>query len=131
MPQIDPVQLVRSALERNKEIPAVLDAYGEFVDSPIGPLELQNLGDVFACILDNLIQRFPDAASRRAARVSQTDVMSFLVAAGNDPDRVIAIMRTELVSFAKSMANSIAERFRKLNSEERQAIDAPLVKNIF
>lgn len=126
MPQIDTVQLVRAALERNREIPAILDAYGEFVDSPIGPLELQSLGDVFAGILDNLGQRYPDAASKRAARVAQTDVMSFLVAAGNDPDRVRAIMRAELVSFARPMASSIAERFRKMNSEERQAIDATL-----
>ncbi len=126
MPQIDAVQLVRAALERNKEIPAVLDAYGEFVDSPIGQLELQSLADVFAGILDNLNQRFPDAASRRAAKVAQTDVMSFLFALGNDPDRVRAVMRTELMSYTKLMASSIAERFRRMNSDERQAIDATL-----
>lgn len=126
MPQIDAAQLVRAALERNKEIPAVLDAYGEFVDSPIGQLELQSLADVFASILDNLNQRFPDAASRRAAKVAQTDVMSFLSALGNDPDRVRVVMRTELMNYTKIMASSIAERFRRMNSEERQAIDATL-----
>lgn len=126
MPQTDAAQLIRAAVERNKEIPAVLDAYGEFVDSPIGPLELQNLGDVFAGILDNLAQRFPDAASRRAARVAQTDIASFLGSLGNDADRLRAIMRTELLTVAKSMANSISERFRKMSSEEREAVDATL-----
>ena len=116
MPQTDAIQLVRAAIDRNKEIPAVLDAYGEFVDSPIGPQELQNLGDVFASILDNLTQRFPDVASRRAAKLAETDVMSFLAAVGNDPDRLRTIMRAELVSVSKSMASSIAERFRKLDS---------------
>ena len=38
MPAADAIQLVRAAIERNREIPAVLDAYGEFIDSPLGPL---------------------------------------------------------------------------------------------
>ena len=126
MPQTDATQLVRSAIDRNKEIPAVLDAYGEFVDSPIGPQELQNLGDVFVSILDNLTQRFPEVASKRAAKVAEADVMSFLTAVGNDPDRLRTIMRAELAGVSKSMANSISERFRKLSSEERQAVDATL-----
>ncbi len=62
MPAIDAVQLVRSSVEKNKDIPAVLDAYSQFVDSPIGPLELKNLGDVFARIMDNLSLRFPDVS---------------------------------------------------------------------
>ena len=91
MPAIDVVQLVHSSVERNREIPAMLDAYGEFLDSPIGPLELQNLGSVFACILDNLSQRFPDMASKRAASTSHTDISSFLDATNSDVDRVKAV----------------------------------------
>ena len=88
MPAIDLVQLVHSSVERNREIPAVLDAYGEFLDSPIGPLELQSLVSVFACILDNLSQRFPEIASKRAATSAQNDIVAFLSATNNNVERV-------------------------------------------
>ena len=126
MPAPDVAQLVRSAIESNKEVPALLDAYGEFLDGPIGPLELQNLGDVFAQILDNLSQRFPEAASRRAARTAQSDVATFLTATNNDVDRLKEIVKAELRSVTKSMGMSIAERFRRMDNDERQAIDATL-----
>lgn len=126
MPAIDVVQLVHSSVERNREIPAVLDAYGEFLDSPIGPLELQSLGSVFSCILDNLSQRFPDIASKRAANTAQNDISSFLSATNNNVDRVKDALRTELLSVRKSIVATISERFSKMNAEERRAIDATL-----
>jgi energy-coupling factor transporter ATP-binding protein EcfA2 len=126
MPAVDTAQLVRSAIETNKEIPAVLDAYGEFVDGPIGPLELQNLGEVFARILDNLSQRFPDAASKRAAKTAQNDVGVFLRATNDDVEVLKQVMKNELISIRNVMAASIAERFRRMDGEERQAIDATL-----
>lgn len=126
MPQVDVTQLVHAAVERNREIPAILDAYSEFLDSPIGPLELQNLTEVFGCILDNLAQRFPDIASRRAAKAAQTDVTAFLAAAGNEVDILKSVMKVELTAIAGSMVNSISERFRKMSSEERQAVDSTL-----
>jgi energy-coupling factor transporter ATP-binding protein EcfA2 len=126
MPAVDIVQLVRSAIESNKEIPAVLDAYGEFVDSPIGPLELQNLGEVFEAILDNLSQRFPDAASKRAAKTAQNDVGVFLKATSNDVEVLKQVMKNELIYVKDIMAASIAERFRRMDGEERRAIDATL-----
>jgi len=105
----------------------MLDAYGEFVDSPIGPLELQNLNQVFARILDNLSQRFPDIASKRAASTSRDDIMSFLAASNGDPERVKQILRAELTSVGKSsVVPSIAERFSRMNTEERRATDATL-----
>ena len=126
MPAPDIVQLVRSAIKSKKEVPALLDAYGEFIDGPIGPLELQNLGEVLTQILDNLSQRFPEAASRRAAMTAQSDVTGFLTAANNDVDRLKEIMREELRSVSESMVTSIAERFRRMDNDERQAIDATL-----
>lgn len=126
MPTTDAVQLVHATLERNREIPAVLDAFGEFIDSPIGPLELQHLDEVFARILDNLAQRFPEAASKRAASTVQSDIASFLIATGNNVDRLKEILKSELKSFGKVMVPSITERFRRMTAEERKAVDATL-----
>src|SRR5579872_1337245 len=126
MPAIDLVQLVRSSIDRNKEIPAVLDAYGQFVDSPIGPLELQQLDEVFNRISDNLAQRFPDIAAKRAATSVRNDILAFLNATNNDPDRVKQVLRTELSSVKTTMVVSISERFSRMNNEERRAIDATL-----
>ncbi len=126
MPVPDAVQLVHIAIEKNREIPAVLDAYGEFIDSPIGPLELQNLSEVFARILDNLSQRFPETASKRAASAAQSDITAFLAATNSNSDRLKEIMRSELGSVSSAMIQSIAERFRRMNTEERKAIDATL-----
>lgn len=126
MPAADVVQLVHLAVERNREIPAVLDAYGEFVDSPIGPLELQKLDEVFARILDNLAQRFPDTASKRAAATVHSDVTSFLVATGNNTDRLKEVLKKELAPIGSVMVASIVERFRRMSVEERRAVDATL-----
>ncbi|MDA4131078.1 MAG: ATP-binding protein [Thaumarchaeota archaeon] len=126
MPAIDIVQLVRSAIERNKGIPAVLDAYGQFVDSPIGPLELQHLDEVFGRISDNLSQRYPDIAARRAGTTARNDIVSFLTAVNNDPDRLKQVLRNELASVGETMVVSISERFSRMNNEERRAIDATL-----
>ena len=126
MPAIDIVQLVRSAVERNKDIPAVLDAYSQFIDSPIGPLELKNLGDVFSRIMDNLSLRFPDIASKRAGSVARNDILSFLSATNGDPDRLKQILRNELLRFEETMVVSISERFSRMSSEERRAFDATL-----
>ncbi len=126
VPATDAVQLVHAAIERNREIPAILDAYGEFIDSPLGQLELQNLNEVFARILDNLSQRFPDTASKRAATSAQNDIIAFLAATGNNVDRLKEIMKTELSTVANVLVQSIAERFRRMNNEERKAVDATL-----
>ena len=126
MPTTDAVQLVHATLERNREIPAVLDAFGEFIDSPIGPLELQHLDEVFERILDNLVQRFPEAASKRAASTVHSEITSFLIAAGNNVDRLKEILKSELKSFGSVMVPSIAERFRRMTAEERKAVDAAL-----
>ncbi len=126
MPTIDPVQLVRSALEKNREIPAVLDAYSQFLDSPIGPIELRNLSDVFERIQDNLSQRFPEIAAKRAGNAARNDIAAFLNATNGDPDRLKQILRVELLPYKETMIVSIAERFSRMNSEERRAVDATL-----
>lgn len=126
MPSIDVVQLVHGTVERNRGIPAVLDAYSEFLDSPIGPLELKNLTDVFDRIQDNLSQRFPEIAAKRAGTVARNDIASFLSAANGDPDRLKQLLRNELLSYKATMVASIAERFSRMSSEERRAIDATL-----
>ncbi|HYB03205.1 MAG TPA: DUF87 domain-containing protein [Nitrososphaerales archaeon] len=126
MPTIDIVQLVHSALDRNREIPAILDAYSEFLDSPIGPIELRNLSDVFERIQDNLSQRFPEIAAKRAGNVARNDIVAFLNATNGDPDRVKQILRNELLSYKETMIVSIAERFSRMNGEERRVVDATL-----
>ena len=126
MPAADLSGTIRAAVQKNKEIPAILDAYGEFVDGQIGPLELQFLSEVFSRILDNLRQRFPEIASSRAANTAKSDITSFLMLAGNDIDRVRQVLRAELRVVSRSMAESIAERFTRLSSDERKAVDATL-----
>ena len=126
MPAVDLTQLVRSSIERNNGIPAILDAYSEFVDSPIGPLELQDLESVFAAILGNLSERFPLLASKKASTNARNDIVSFLSAANNNPDRVKTLLKEELRNVNKVMVPSIAERFSRMNTEERRAIDATL-----
>jgi hypothetical protein len=126
MPAADLTQLVRSSIERNSGIPAILDAYSEFVDSPIGALELQDLESVFAAILGNLSERFPQIASRKAAQNARNDIVSFLAVANNNPDRVKTVLREELRNVNRVMVSSIAERFSRMNTEERRAIDATL-----
>lgn len=126
MPAVDLTQLVRSSIERNSGIPAILDAYSEFVDSPIGPLELQDLESVFAAILGNLSERFPQLASKKAATNARNDIVSFLSAANNNSDRVKTLLSQELRNVNHVMVASIAERFSRMNTEERRAIDATL-----
>ncbi len=126
MPPADLVETIRTAVQKNREIPAILDAYGEFVDAQIGPLELQNLDLLFARVLENLRQRFPEIASSRAANSAKSDILAFLLIANNDPERVKQALRAELRSVSRSMAESIAERFARLSPDERRAIDATL-----
>lgn len=126
MPAADLSRAVRAVIQKNKEIPAILDAYGEFVDGQIGPLELRFLDEVFARILDNLRQRFPEIASSRASSIAKSDILSFLMLAGNDVDRVRQVLRAELHAVSRSMAESIAERFTRLGSDERKTVDATL-----
>jgi len=96
------------------------------VDSPIGPLELKNLGDVFARIMDNLSLRFPDIASKRAGTVARNDILSFLSAINGDPDRLKQVLRNELLRVEETMVVSISERFSRMSNEERRAIDATM-----
>jgi hypothetical protein len=126
MPTVDLAQLVHSAVEKNKGIPAMLDAYSEFVDSPIGPLELQDLESVFSAILGNLSERFPQIASGKAATNARNDVSAFLAATNSDADRVKTVLARELHAVDKFMAASISERFSRMSVEERRAIDATL-----
>ena len=126
MPAIDIVQLVRSAVERNREIPAVLDAYSQFLDSPIGPIELKNLSDVFERIQDNLSQRFPEIAAKRAGNAARNDIAAFLSAANGDPDRLKQTLRSELLPYRDTMVVSISERFSRMSTEERRTVDATL-----
>src|SRR5579875_1548837 len=126
MPVTDLLETVRGAIERNSDIPAILDAYSEFVDNPIGPLELQNLDAVFSAILNNLSERFPQIASKRAAATARNDIASFLILANNDVDRLKEILKAELRSVNRVMSASIAERFSKMSIDERKAIDATL-----
>jgi hypothetical protein len=126
LPALDLAQLVRSSVERNRNIPVVIDAYGEFVDSPLGRQEIQNLEDIFGQILDNLSQRYPDVASRRAATAARTDISLFLQTAGDNPDRVKDVLKSELRSVADDFVVSIVERFSRMNGEERKALDATL-----
>jgi hypothetical protein len=126
VPAVDIVQLIRSSVERNREIPAVLDAYSQFLDSPIGPLELKNLTDVFERIQDNLSQRFPEIAAKRAGNAARNDIGAFLAATNGDPDRLKQILRNELLPYKEAMVVSISERFSRMSSEERRAIDATL-----
>jgi hypothetical protein len=126
LPVLDLAQLVHASVEKNRNVPAMIDAYGEFVDSPLGRQEIQNLEDVFAHILDNLSQRYPDLASKRAASAARTDISSFLEAGGDNADRVKDVLRAELRNVADDFVVSIVERFTKMNSEERKAIDGTL-----
>ncbi len=126
LPAIDVVQLVRSSIEKNREIPAVLDAYSQFLDSPIGPIELKNLNDVFDRIQDNLSQRFPEIAAKRAGSSARNDIVAFLSATNGDPDRLKQIMRSELLPYRDTMVVSISERFSRMNSDERRVIDATM-----
>ncbi len=119
-------RLVRETIERNRNIPAQLDAYSEFVDSPIGKLELGSLYDVFGMILDNLSMRFPDIASKKAANDARERVSHFLMLAGNDPQRVKDDIKGELRLVVPPMSASISERFSRMNVDERRAIDATL-----
>ena len=122
----DLTQTIRTAVQKNKEIPAVLDAYGEYVDSQIGPVELAHIEEVFSRILDNLMQRYPEIASKKAAKTAMNDILSFLLLAGGDPERMKQSLRSELHAISKTMAESIAERFARMSSEERSAMDATL-----
>jgi hypothetical protein len=126
MPSVDLAQLVHSAVERNKVIPAILDAYSEFVDSPIGPLELQDLESVFSAILANLSERFPQVASGKAATNARNDISNFLLAANSDVERVKTVLARELRTVNKFMGASISERFSRMSVDERRAIDATL-----
>ncbi len=126
MPTVDLAQLVHSAVDRNKGIPAMLDAYSEFVDSPIGPLELQDLESVFSAILGNLSERFPQIASGKAATNARNDISTFLSAVNSDADRVKTALARELRAVDKFMAASISERFSRMSVDERRAIDATL-----
>jgi hypothetical protein len=126
LPAPDLSQLVHIAVEKNRNVPAVIDAYSEFVDSPLGRQELQNLEEVFGQILDNLSQRYPDVASKRAAFVARTDITAFLTAVGDNADRVKDVLRAELKGVADDFVVSISERFTRMNSEERKAVDATL-----
>ncbi len=119
MPAADLAQTIRAAVQKNKEIPAVLDAYGEFVDSQIGPVELAHIDEIFSRILDNLMQRYPEIASKKAASTAKNDILSFLLLAGNDPERMKQSLRSELHTISRTMAESIAERFARMSSEER------------
>jgi hypothetical protein len=126
MPAADLARLVHSAVEKNAGIPAMLDAYGQFIDSPIGPLELSQLESVFSAILENLRIRYPQIASQRASVAARNDIDSFLSATNNDPERVKIALKAELRSVVKTMSASISERFARMNPEERKAIDATL-----
>ncbi len=126
MPAQDLTQLVHSAIEKNSGIPAMLDAYGEFAVSPIGPLELEDLGGIFNAILGNLKERYPQIASTKAAANAKNDVVSFLASANNNADRVKSVLAEELRPTDKFMAASLAERFSRASPEEKRAVDATL-----
>ncbi len=126
MPAADLTQSIHVAVERSLGIPAVLDAYSEFLDNPIGPLELRDLESVFSAILGNISERFPQIASTKAAATARNDIVSFLSLAGNNPDRVKDVLRVELRAADKIMAASIAERFSRTSQEEKRALDATL-----
>jgi energy-coupling factor transporter ATP-binding protein EcfA2 len=126
LPLADLQQLVHFAVDRYKEIPAQLDAYSEFVDSPISKLELQSLESVFEAILSNLSQRFPEIASKRAATNAKNDISNFLAVANQDVEAVKSALISELRSVSSVMISSIAERFIHMNMDERRAIDATL-----
>ncbi len=126
MPAPDLAQTVRAVIEKSKAIPAQLDAYGEFIDSPIGKLELEHLYDLFDAFLENLAERFPDIASKRAANNARNDIVNFLSLADNDPERVKEVLRVELKPAQPTMSASISERFSKMNTDEKKAIDAAL-----
>jgi hypothetical protein len=126
LPAADLQQLVRSAVERNVAIPAQLDAYSQFLDSPIGELELNSLDEVFVAIQNNLSQRFPVIASQRTAANVKNDVKIFLASANQDVERVKSALRAELLRTSEVVVQSMVERFSRANSDERWAIDATL-----
>lgn len=126
MPAIDLNQLVRSAIQKNQSIPAVIDSYSEFLDSPIGPLELQDLDSVFSAILGNISERFPQVASTKAITTARNDITLFLSSAGGDPARVKDVLRRELKLANHLMTASIGERLSRATSEEKRALDATL-----
>src|SRR5579872_6153926 len=126
MPAADLNQLVRSAIDKNRSVPAILDAYSEFLDSPIGQLELQHLDSVFTAILANISERFPQVASTKAIATVRNDIALFLSSAGGNPDRVKDALRRELRASNQLMTASIAERFSRGTNEEKRALDATL-----
>lgn len=126
MPATDLLQTIKSAVEKNLGIPAILDAYSQFVDSPIGELEISNLDSVFLAILENLKSRYPLIASQKAADTARNDISAFLVVSNKNPERVKQSLKVELSKGNQSMALSISERFSRANPEEKKAIDATL-----
>lgn len=126
MPAADLVQTVRGAIEKNIGIPAMLDAYSQFVDNPIGTLELSDLDAVFSAILENLSSRYPQIASQRAASAVRSDVSTFLLVASRNSDRVKDVLKSELQTANRTMSASIWERFPRASPEEKRAIDATL-----
>ncbi|MGI0079312.1 MAG: helicase HerA domain-containing protein, partial [Nitrososphaerales archaeon] len=126
MPAVNLIQIVRSAVERNIGIPAMLDAYSQFVDSPMGDLELSDLDAVFSAILENLSSRYPQIASQRAANTARNDISDFLSVASSNPQRVKDALKSELRIASPTMCASIWERFSRANAEEKRAIDATL-----
>ena len=126
MPAADLIQTVHGAVERNIGIPAMLDAYSQFVDSPIGELELSNIDAVFSAILENLSSRYPQIASQKAAIAARNDISNFLLIANRNPDRVKEILKSELRIANQTMSASIWERFSRCSPEEKRTIDATL-----
>ena len=81
---------------------------------------------MFERIQDDLSQRFPEMAAKRAGISARNDIAAFLNATNGDPDRMKQILRNELLSYKETMIVSIAERFSRMNGEERRAVDATL-----
>jgi hypothetical protein len=123
----DLLSAVKSALEENKDVPAALDAFGQFLDNPTDWLRLNyDLPPTFVYIQENLAARFTEAVAKRAATIARNHIGTSQQLCGGNMDRLTSCLRSELKHYHEVVVSSIIRRFANLSPSERRAVDAVL-----
>jgi hypothetical protein len=123
----DLLSSVRSALQENKTVPAVLDAFGQFLDNPTDWLRVNyDLSGIFEYIQENLEARFAEAVAKRSTTIVRNHIANFLQLCGGNMDRLKSCLREELKPYHEVVVGSILRRFPNLSPTERKAIYATL-----